>query len=1237
MKNFLKSTVLFACIAMLFCACSDDSTDDGIVGSGDGAAVSAPTITEVTPGVSNIFVEWQMAKNCTADQTIITWSNVADTTLYGSHTEEVMPNDTFYTIIRVTTDDDGVDTGIVAGTYALTIANYNSATEETSTVYECEATVYDQTTYADLCPQVVDITYDLERSEATLVWGEVDPDCISVTITYNSTTKLTIPELVTGDQTVLVDAVAEGAYSYVATFCPEGSEDMIYVSSDEDLVLGTNPETPAWVSSKAGNERFIARWTYAAGDLENLESSIITYTSTEDGAEAKSVTVAKEDLVLNTDNEYYYEFTSVAAGEYTLGVSNVKIGGFASEQAYSAANVVVYDYDTFTPPTFASIETGNDGAIITWAGATEDLKSIVVEYYDTDGVIQKNETTQDGALITQTTLQNAQVGSTLQSVKAYMRYTNGLDLLEYTIQVDNVVVPAGSLPVLSSYVVGYADDKSTIKIDWTLIGAEDFEEVRVYYGLSSQSLSDYEYVTADATTDTSYTLTGLDVAEYKVYVASVLAEVVYYCLEPMAISTYGYDTYKDYVTPVPAVTSANDLVTVAWSTEGVSDLYSVTYSYADGTDDDVVVMAENIATPTTFAYVYGETLELTYTVQYQPEGGDGTVTITSEDFVAAIPEQVPAAPTGLAVSEFGYNDSGAYINIAWDASTEAGVSKYYVYTSTDGTFPSGDGVEVTDAEYVFSPSTLGDYTLYVKASTAAGTMSDYASVTALAYDSTYFTEADLPTASIAYSNSAMSIAWSGVNEYSTVATVYKGGVAVETDIAIANGTITTVDCSDVDGDSVTYSYSVTFAPEGGVGSPVVISSGDLTYTIPSKDIVYADGVYEIYTGLGLAAFADIVNNTDTYLATANIEGFEASVSQNTSAQGVLKANVDLSSICSETLGKSWTPMASYAGTFDGGNFQIQNMYINATTANQGFINALTGTIKNVVMYNSTITTTAATNGTIASTASAAALIENCGVIGTSSVYSSANVNGGIVGNLSGVAKNCYTGSEVTVESESGGGTGTSTAAGIAGTASATTAYVVGCHNAATITGKRGTGGLVGYSTNVTIIGSCNTGNIIDTSTGNAGGLGGRFIDGTVKFIGCYNAGQVDVTNTQTAGIVGVCTSTTTLAGVFNVGVINNPNNKNQVAALTGYSVDSFTFASSYYVPAGDVSWGVVSSSTTDPTGVTKAADYAELNAVVDAMNAAIVAAGYGSSSEYYYQFVAGASGAEYPTLVEVVE
>ncbi|MFR9593832.1 MAG: DUF4998 domain-containing protein, partial [Rikenellaceae bacterium] len=1111
MKNFLKSTVLFACIAMLFCACSDDSTDEGVVGGGDDAAVSAPAVTEVTPGISNIFVEWEVSKNCTADQTVVTWTNIEDDTLYGSHTEEIMPNDTFYTIIRVTTDEDGVDTELAAGTYALTIMNQNSATGETSTVYEYETTVYNQDTYADLCPVVENITYDAERGEATLTWGEVHEDCVGVTITYNTSTTFAITEIATGDQTVLVDAVAEGAYSYVATFCPEGSEDLVTVNSAEDLVLGTNPESPAWVSSNAGNSRFIARWSYADGSLDNLESSIVTYTSTEDGAEAKSITIAKDDLVLNDDNEYYYEFTSVAAGEYTLGVSNVKIGGFVSEAKNTSVNLVVYDYDTFTPPTFSSIETGDEGVIITWGGVTEELKSIVVEYYDAYDDVQKNETTQDGAVITQTLLQNAKVGSTLQSVTAYMRYTNGLDMLEYPITVDNVVVPAGSLPVFSSYVVGYADDKSTITVDWTLIGAEDFEEVRVYYGLSSQSTSDYEYVKADAVTDTSYTITGLDVAEYKVYVASVLADDVYYCLEPMVITTYGYDTYKDYVTPTPTVTSANDLVTVAWSTEGVSDLYSVTYSYADGEDDDVVVMAADIATPTTFAYVYGTTLELTYTVQYQPEGGDGTVTITSQDFVATIPEQVPAAPTGLAVSEFGYDSTGAYINIAWDASSDEAVSKYYVYTSTDGAFPSTGGVEVTEAKYELSAiSPLGDYTFFVKASTAAGTMSDYASVTALAYNASYFTTADLPTASVSYSKGtiagSVTVKLSSVNEYATTATIYYGTTVVGENLDITNGPASvTFDCAEEAG---TYSYSTTFAPAGGVGDPIVVSSGDLSYEIPNSDISYADGTYEIYSAMGLAAFGDIVNGTSTYLSTAILDGFDSTVSQDLGANAVLKSDIDMSDVCGD-YETTWVPMATsstpYTGTFDGGGFTISKMYISGTTQYQAMFAYVSSactvsdfTLSNVKIYGAA--NTAAFVGYLDG-----GTVSNCHVTGgTDSTIASTGTNsGGIVGlNAAGTVVNC------TSDADFDGGA--QYIGGIVGRNNL--GYIIDCHLLSGGSVRSTTyrlGGITGYNSGY-IIGSSSAGVVgaNETSTsagGTSGGISGQDAGGYV--VGCYSIGE----------------------------------------------------------------------------------------------------------------------------------
>ena len=66
----------------------------------------------------------------------------------------------------------------------------------------------------------------------------------------------------------------------------------------------------------------------------------------------------------------------------------------------------------------------------------------------------------------------------------------------------------------------------------------------------------------------------------------------------------------------------------------------------------------------------------------------------------------------------------------------------------------------------------------------------------------------------------------------------------------------------------------------------------------------------------------------------------------------LTADIDLSSVCGETIG-NWTPIGTgdypYKGTFDGDGHKISNLYINSTTSFQGLFGDNYGTIKNLTI------------------------------------------------------------------------------------------------------------------------------------------------------------------------------------------------------------------------------------------------------------------------------------------------
>ena len=101
----------------------------------------------------------------------------------------------------------------------------------------------------------------------------------------------------------------------------------------------------------------------------------------------------------------------------------------------------------------------------------------------------------------------------------------------------------------------------------------------------------------------------------------------------------------------------------------------------------------------------------------------------------------------------------------------------------------------------------------------------------------------------------------------------------------------------------------------------------------------ADDPYQIATADDLLEFADKVNNQDQ-----------------TSAWAELTADIDLSEICSEEEGDSWTPIGNedhlYTGTFDGNGKTISGLNINNDYRGLFGYVGNTGTVQNLSVSGS---------------------------------------------------------------------------------------------------------------------------------------------------------------------------------------------------------------------------------------------------------------------------------------------
>ncbi len=285
----------------------------------------------------------------------------------------------------------------------------------------------------------------------------------------------------------------------------------------------------------------------------------------------------------------------------------------------------------------------------------------------------------------------------------------------------------------------------------------------------------------------------------------------------------------------------------------------------------------------------------------------------------------------------------------------------------------------------------------------------------------------------------------------------------------------------------------------------------VTVTDPDRPEQDEDGNYLIATARNLLWFAREVN------------------SGNTAINAKLTASIDLSEVCSATLG-SWTPIGdnsqsgtTYKGTFDGCEFTISNLYINEENSNYTstssyhrglFGNCSGATIKNLTLKG-TVTSNNRYVAALVGGAKGGTVIENCHNYATVTCSNKSNEWGyaGIVASLT--ASNVYNCSNHAMITGSCGWTG-----GIVGELSGG-CTVSGCVNDAEVycfnytKSFTGVGGIVASARNCTeaVITNCyNTGKVWQYFQTMAyelhiGGILGN-ADATLTISNCYNRGEV---------------------------------------------------------------------------------------------------------------------------------
>lgn len=297
---------------------------------------------------------------------------------------------------------------------------------------------------------------------------------------------------------------------------------------------------------------------------------------------------------------------------------------------------------------------------------------------------------------------------------------------------------------------------------------------------------------------------------------------------------------------------------------------------------------------------------------------------------------------------------------------------------------------------------------------------------------------------------------------------------------------------------------------------------------------------------GIRSAADLVAFRDewnTKGADGNYSSWTLSGGAPTATNPVVLANdIDLQSVCSESLAKSWTPIGTdampFTGGFNGLGHTIKNLYINQTVddfGNYGLFGYM-GTsayIENVTLDKPVVKALTGNVGALIGWVVASKVID-CTVSDPTIALQSGGYAGGIVGaNNGGCIAVCHVIGTASITGVSVNGYGTGSIAGLNG---GTEGYVLACYaNVSTLTGASGyTGSIVGKndgnahtcignSSIIPVVGNSSPGDITNSTN-----ITGTDFNSVVGTYSTSSASWADA-NTLNAAI-----------GVYNTLFLNNP-------------------------------------------------------------------------------------------------
>ena len=230
-----------------------------------------------------------------------------------------------------------------------------------------------------------------------------------------------------------------------------------------------------------------------------------------------------------------------------------------------------------------------------------------------------------------------------------------------------------------------------------------------------------------------------------------------------------------------------------------------------------------------------------------------------------------------------------------------------------------------------------------------------------------------------------------------------GGISPNNPATFRNDTATTLnDVIDFKGDSVFIGWYMDAAYVTAVSTPAIAVGADADQTF------YAKWKYRPFIAGGDGTMEDPYQVSTVYDL------------QNLGFYGgwhhfILKNDIDMA-------GEDYTPVGNLSGTFDGDSMVIKNLTVNGN----GFVNQLSGTIKNLGMEGLKVSGAGGVGGLAAvmwdGTEESPRLIENCYIIGDTIKGTGVSV-GGLVGHtwtLNVTVRNCFVDAVITGTNEVGG-------------------------------------------------------------------------------------------------------------------------------------------------------------------------------------------------------------------------